>query len=106
VDDAVASIIETLRQSGELDNTLVIFTSDNGFFHGEHRVRSGKVLLSRESIHLPLLMRWTGNKSLPRGIHRSQLTMNVDDAETILDAAGVTAGRPATGVSPLPVRAH
>jgi hypothetical protein len=54
-------------------------------------VRNGKVLLYEESIHLPLLMRWTGNKSLPRGVHRSQLTMNVDDAETILDAAGDTA---------------
>src|SRR6266550_1510308 len=91
VDDAVASIVETLRSTGELDNTLLIFTSDNGFFHGEHRVRSGKVLLYEESIHLPLLMRWTGNASLPRGVHRKQLTMNVDDAETILDAAGETA---------------
>ena len=90
VDDAVASIVDTLRSTGELDNTLLIFTSDNGFFHGEHRVRNGKVLLYEESIHLPLLMRWTGNKSLPRNVHRKQLTMNVDDAETILDAAGDT----------------
>jgi arylsulfatase A-like enzyme len=101
VDDAVASIVDTLRQTGELDNTLAIFTSDNGFFHGEHRIRSGKVLLYEESIHLPLLMRWTGNKSLPRGVHRTQLAMNVDDAETILDAAGDTArpGRIEDGVS-------
>ena len=101
VDDAVASIIETLRATGELDNTLVIFTSDNGFFHGEHRVRSGKVLLYEESIRLPLLMRWTGNTSLPRGVHRKQLVINVDDAETILDAAGDTArpGRIEDGIS-------
>ena len=38
VDDAVASIVSTLRSTGELDNTLILFTSDNGFFHGEHRV--------------------------------------------------------------------
>jgi N-acetylglucosamine-6-sulfatase len=101
VDDAVGSIVDTLRSTGELDNTLLVFTSDNGFFHGEHRVRSGKVLLYEESIHLPLLMRWTGNKSLPRGVHRKQLTMNVDDAETILGAAGDTArpGRIEDGVS-------
>jgi N-acetylglucosamine-6-sulfatase len=101
VDEAVTSIVETLRSTGELDNTLLIFTSDNGFFHGEHRVRNGKVLLYEESIHLPLMMRWTGNKSLPRGVHRKQLTMNVDDAETILDAAGDTArpGRVEDGVS-------
>ena len=101
VDEAVASIVETLRATGELDDTLLIFTSDNGFFHGEHRVRNGKVLLYEESIHLPLMMRWTGNKSLPRGVHRKQLTVNVDDAETILDAAGDTArpGRVVDGVS-------
>src|SRR6266540_3704361 len=101
VDDAVASIVETLRATGELDNTLVIFTSDNGFFHGEHRIHSGKVLLYEESIHLPLLMRWTGDTSLPRGVHRKQLTMNVDDAETILNAAGDTArpGRIEDGIS-------
>jgi N-acetylglucosamine-6-sulfatase len=101
VDEAVASIIETLRSTGELDNTLVIFTSDNGFFHGEHRIRNGKVLLYEESIHLPLLMRWTGNKALPRGVHRKQLTANIDDAETILDAAGDTArpGRVEDGIS-------
>jgi arylsulfatase A-like enzyme len=102
VDEAIASIVETLRQSGELDNTLILFTSDNGFFHGEHRVANGKVLWYEPSIHLPLLMRWTANQSLPRGVHRSQLTMNVDDAETILDAAGVRAGRTEDGVSLLP----
>jgi N-acetylglucosamine-6-sulfatase len=102
VDEAINSIVETLRQAGELDNTLIFFTSDNGFFHGEHRVANGKVLWYEPSIHLPLLMRWTGNKSLPRGVHRSQLTMNVDDAETILDAAGVRAGRTEDGVSLLP----
>jgi N-acetylglucosamine-6-sulfatase len=99
VDEAVASILDTLRQTGELDNTLILFTSDNGFFHGEHRVANGKVLWYEPSIHLPLLMRWTGNKSLPRGVHRRQLTMNVDDAETILDSAGVRPGRTEDGVS-------
>jgi len=101
VDEAVTSIVETLRQTGELDNTLLIFTSDNGFFHGEHRIRTGKVRLYEESIRVPLLMRWTGNTTLPRGVHRKQLTMNVDDAETILAAAGDTArpGRIEDGVS-------
>jgi len=99
VDEAVASIVDALRQTGELDNTLILFTSDNGFFHGEHRIANGKVLWYEPSIHLPLLMRWTGNKSLPRGVHRTQLTMNVDDAETILDAAGVQPGRKEDGVS-------
>jgi N-acetylglucosamine-6-sulfatase len=103
VDEAVASIVDTLNQTGELDNTLIMFTSDNGFFHGEHRVPNGKVLWYEPSIHLPLLMRWTANTSMPRGVHRSQLVMNVDDAETILDAADVRPGRTEDGVSLLPL---
>jgi len=103
VDDAVGSIVETLRSTGQLDDTLILFTSDNGFFHGEHRVANGKVLLYEPSIRVPLLMRWTGNASLPRGVHRSQLTMNVDYAETMLAAAGVKPGRVEDGVSLLPL---
>jgi arylsulfatase A-like enzyme len=91
VDDAVVSIVDTLRSTGQLDNTLILFTSDNGFFHGEHRIRAGKVLLYEPSIHVPLLMRWTGNRSLPRGVHRKQLTMNVDYTQTILGAVGAGA---------------
>ena len=91
VDEAVASVVETLRATGQLDNTLIMFTSDNGFFHGEHRIRNGKVWLYEPSIRVPLLMRWTGNRSLPRGVRRTQLTMNVDYAETILGAVGETA---------------
>jgi N-acetylglucosamine-6-sulfatase len=105
VDDAVVSIVETLRATGQLDNTLIMFTSDNGFFHGEHRVRWGKVLLYEPSIRVPLLMRWTGNTSLPRGVHRKQMSMNVDYAETVLAAAGATAqpGRIEDGISLLPL---
>jgi N-acetylglucosamine-6-sulfatase len=103
VDEAVASIVDTLNQTGELDNTLLIFTSDNGFFHGEHRIRSGKVQHYEESTHLPLLMRWTGNRTLPRGVHRKQLVMNIDDAPTIVAAAGATAGRVIDGTSLLPL---
>jgi N-acetylglucosamine-6-sulfatase len=91
VDDAVVSIVDTLRTTGQLDNTLIVFTSDNGFFHGEHRIRAGKVLLYEPSIRVPLLMRWTGNRTLPRGVHRKQLTMNVDYAETVLGAVGAAA---------------
>ena len=99
VDEAVASIVETLRQTGELDNTLLVFTADNGFFHGEHRIPSGKVQYYEESIHVPLLMRWTGNRSLPRGVHARQLVSNIDQAATILAAAGARPARVLDGVS-------
>ncbi|MDQ2983945.1 MAG: sulfatase [Actinomycetota bacterium] len=100
VDDAVESIVNTLAASGELENTMIMFTSDNGFFHGEHRVRSGKVLLYEPSIRVPLLLRGPG---IPQGVHRKQLTMNVDYAPTIVAAAGVRAGRVMDGMSLLPL---
>jgi N-acetylglucosamine-6-sulfatase len=99
VDEAVASVVETLRAAGELDNTLVIFTTDNGFFHGEHRIRNGKVQHYEESTRLPLVMRWTGNRSLPRGVHARQLSSNVDDAATIVAAARATPGLVLDGTS-------
>ena len=88
VDEGVARIVETLRETGELGDTLLIFTSDNGFMAGQHRVAKGKVLPYEPSIRVPLLMRGPG---LPRGERRRQLVWNGDLAPTILDAAGASA---------------
>jgi arylsulfatase A-like enzyme len=96
VDDAVASIVAKLRSVGELGNTLILFTSDNGFFHGEHRVPTGKVLVYEPSIRVPLLMRGPG---IPRGKTLDQLVSNADLAPTILDAAHATPGRAQDGRS-------
>jgi N-acetylglucosamine-6-sulfatase len=96
VDDAVASIVEGLRSAGELDDTLILFTSDNGFFHGEHRVPIGKLLAYEPSIRLPLLMRGPG---VPAGTVRRQLVTNADLSPTVLDAAGARAGRAQDGRS-------
>ena len=96
VDDAVESIVRTLKAAGELDDTLILFTSDNGFFHGEHRVANGKVLVYEPSIRVPLLMRGPG---VPRGAKARQLVTNADLAPTILDAADATPGRVQDGRS-------
>ena len=56
VDDLVQNVVNTLKQEGELKNTVLMFTSDNGFFHGEHRVPQGKVRLYEPSIRVPLLI--------------------------------------------------
>jgi N-acetylglucosamine-6-sulfatase len=88
VDEGVEGVVDALRRSGELENTLIVFTSDNGFLHGEHRVPTGKVLPYEESIRVPLLMRGPG---VPRGEVRDQLVANVDLAPTVLEAAGALA---------------
>jgi N-acetylglucosamine-6-sulfatase len=96
VDDAIESILGGLRAVGELDDTVILFTSDNGFFHGEHRVPMGKLLAYEPSIRLPLYMRGPG---VPEGGVRRQLVTNADLAPTILDAADARAGRVQDGRS-------
>ena len=53
VDEGVAEIVEALRRTGELENTLIVYMSDNGFMHGEHRALAEKVLPYEESITDP-----------------------------------------------------
>jgi len=100
VDEGVRRVLSSLRAAGELRNTLVIFTSDNGFFHGEHRVASGKILPYEPSIRVPLMMRGPG---VPEGARRRQLVTNADLAPTILDAAGAMPGRLEDGRSLFPL---
>jgi arylsulfatase A-like enzyme len=100
VDEMVGRIIGALSARGELKNTAIIFTSDNGFFHGEHRVRNGKVRHYEESSRVPLIIRGPG---IPKGIVRRQLAANIDLAPTILDLADGRSRRKMDGRSLLPV---
>jgi N-acetylglucosamine-6-sulfatase len=103
VDEGVARIVAALRARGELSDTLLIFTSDNGFMLGEHRVLTGKILPYEPSIRVPLMMRGPG---VPHGVRRD-LVWNGDLAPTILDAAGARPAFPLDGRSLLaPPRPH
>jgi arylsulfatase A-like enzyme len=100
VDEAVQGIVDTLRDTGVLDKTLIVFTSDNGFFHGEHRIMTGKILPYEPSIRVPLIIRGPG---VPRGVRRSQLVANIDLAPTILDATKAVPARTMDGHSLFPL---
>jgi N-acetylglucosamine-6-sulfatase len=100
VDEAVARVVAALRAAGELDRTLIVFTSDNGFLHGEHRIPSGKVVVYEPSVRVPLILRGPG---VARGRVQRDLVTNVDLAATILDAANAKAGRRLDGRSLLPL---
>ena len=65
VDEGVEEVVDALGAQGELDDTLVIYTSDNGFFHGEHRIPSGKLRVYEESMRVPLVIRGPG---IPPGV--------------------------------------
>jgi N-acetylglucosamine-6-sulfatase len=103
IDEGVAQIVAALRAAGELDETLFIYTSDNGFFHGEHRIPAGKVQVYEPSIRVPLIIRGPG---VPRGRTFVEPSINVDLAPTIVDAANVRVGRVMDGRSLLPLLAH
>ncbi len=96
IDEGVDSILDALKDAGELEDTLVIYTSDNGFFHGEHRIRNGKNKLYEEANRDPLLIRGPG---IPEGKTVNDIVVNADLAPTILDAAGAKAGLPEDGRS-------
>jgi N-acetylglucosamine-6-sulfatase len=100
VDRGVGRIVDALRESGQLGRTLMVFTSDNGYYHGEHRVPNEKTLPYEPGIRVPLVIRGPG---LPRAVHQSQLVSNQDLASTILDAAGAKAGLPQDGLSLMPL---
>jgi N-acetylglucosamine-6-sulfatase len=96
VDEAVGQLIDTLARTGELDNTLIVYTADNGFMHGEHRALAEKVLPYEESVRVPLILRGPG---VPAGRVDQRLVANVDVPATILDATGVLPRRTQDGVS-------
>jgi N-acetylglucosamine-6-sulfatase len=86
VDDSVNALIHALDQDGLLENTYLIFTSDNGLFRGEHRLTGGKYLPYEPASHVPLLIRGPG---IAPGTFSDELVDNVDIAETILQVAGI-----------------
>lgn len=88
VDESVGRLYDFLRQSGQLDRTLIIFTSDNGLLNGEHGMID-KRTAHEPSIRVPLVVRYPGltPPDRPRVVQR--MTLTVDFAPTILDICGV-----------------
>lgn len=99
IDEGVKQVVDTLGAIGQLRNTYIIFTSDNGFFFGEHRLTGGKFIAYEPATHLPFLMRGPGIKP---GTTTGELAMNIDIAPTILELAGVTATKSVDGRSLVP----
>jgi N-acetylglucosamine-6-sulfatase len=99
VDDQVQRLVRTLRATGQLDNTLIVFLSDNGWLQGQHRVTGDKFLPYEESLRIPLIVRGPG---VPAGRTVRGQVANIDLAPTLVDVAGAKAGRTMDGVSLLP----
>jgi arylsulfatase A-like enzyme len=90
VDTTCGRVLAELRQQGVLENTLVIFTTDNGYFHAEHGL-ADKWYPHEESIRVPLIVRDPRLPAEKRGRTNADFTLNVDLAPTFLAAAGIAA---------------
>jgi arylsulfatase A-like enzyme len=100
LDDNVGRVLDFLEESGLIDNTLVVYTSDQGFYIGEHGWFD-KRFMYQESFHTPLVMR------LPNGYDRrgdiTEMVQNIDYAPTFLDIAGAPIPSDIQGRSLLPL---
>ena len=107
VDATCGRVIDELRAQGVLDRTLVIFTTDNGYFHGEHGL-ADKWYPFEESIRVPLIVWDPRMPAAQRGTTSDARTLNVDLAPTILAAARLTppAGMQGHDIAPLYLDAH
>ena len=86
VDEMIGRLMTTLKRSGELDNTYVFFTSDNGWHAGEHRLSAGKWTAYEEDTRVPLVVRGPG---VPKGRTLYHLVLNNDLAPTFAKLAEV-----------------
>ena len=99
VDEAVSAIVAELEARGVLGETYIVFTSDNGYMQGQHRLHQGKFVAYDASAKVPLLIRGPG---IPAGSVSKELVSNVDIVPTILDAANAAPGITQDGRSLLP----
>ena len=100
VDDNVGRVLDYLKESGLDKNTIVVYTSDQGFFLGEHGWFD-KRFIYNESFKTPLMIRWP-NKIKP-GMKNTEMVQNLDFAQTFLEAATITPPADMQGESLLPL---
>jgi arylsulfatase A-like enzyme len=100
IDDNVGRLLDFLRESGLERDTIVVYTSDQGFFLGDHGLYD-KRFMYEESLRMPVLVRWPS--AVRAGSRTRALALNVDFAPTFLEAAGVKAPASMQGRSLVPL---
>ena len=104
VDDSLGRLLAALEKMGALDNTVVVLTSDHGYFYGEHGLNEERRLAYEETIRIPLLVRYPPR--VPAGITPRDLVLSLDLAPTLLTLAGLTPSPAIQGRSFLPILEH
>jgi len=100
VDDSVGRLLDSIDRQGLAKNTIVIYTSDQGFFLGDHGLFD-KRFMYEESLRMPFLVRWPA--AIKAGTRRDGMALNVDFAPTFLDAAGLPIPADMQGRSLIPI---
>jgi arylsulfatase A-like enzyme len=101
VDEGMGQILHALERTGQLNNTVVIFTSDEGYFHGEHGLSIERRLSYEESARIPMLIRYP--KLVRAGTRVDAFALGIDIAPTVLELAGVKPKNPMHGKSLAPL---
>jgi N-acetylglucosamine-6-sulfatase len=103
VDDSLGRILAALEKSGTLDTTVVVFTSDHGYFYGEHGLSEERRLAYEEAIRIPFLVRYP--PVVKAGTTPTEMTLSLDLAPTLIELAGAppVAGTSYQGRSLVPV---
>lgn len=85
MDRAIRELTQALAEAGELENTYIVFTTDNGYHLGEHRLEAGKYMPYKEDANFPLIVR---GPEVAEDVKRDELVLNTDFAPTVADLAG------------------
>lgn len=101
IEEGVGEILKALKETGQLDNTVIVITSDNGYFYGEHGLSVERRLAYEESIRMPLLVRYP--KAIKSGTVRDEFALNIDLAPTLLELASVAVPATMEGQSLVPL---
>ena len=101
VDEGLGAILKALEDKGELNNTIVVFTSDHGYWYGEHCLDDERRLAYEEAIRIPMLVRYP--PTIKAGTKPQQLVLSIDLAPTLLEMAGVKPGKHLQGKSWVPI---
>ena len=103
VDESLGKIIDALQSKGILDNTAILFTSDNGYFYGEHRLSVERRMPYEEAVHVPMLLRYP--KLVAANKEIDDFVLSIDIAPSMLELAQARIGEHIQGKSFIPLLA-
>jgi N-acetylglucosamine-6-sulfatase len=101
VDESLGKIVSAIDALGELDNTIIVVTSDHGFWYGEHGLSNERRLAYEEALRIPLMIRYP--QKIAAGLRPDQMVLSIDIAPTMLDLAGASPPENLHGMSLAPI---